>query len=179
MTNEPTSLEQIAARTLAHYAANAEGFWRGTRDHDVSQNIAALLDALDMLGGSPPWRILDFGCGPGRDLATLRAMGHIPVGLDGCAEFTTMARAYSGCEVLEQSFFNLSLKDRQFDGIFANASLFHVPMSVLPQVLQSLREIAGSGRCALARIHAPLTRTRKAGTGRATAPFLLSRPGRA
>ena len=140
MTNDMARLGQIASRTLAHYASNAEAFWKGTRDHDVSQNIAALLDALDTLPGAPPRRILDFGCGPGRDLATLRAHGHLPTGLDGCAEFAAMARAHSGCEVIEQSFFSLSLPERRFDGVFANASLFHVPTALLPEVLQTLRE---------------------------------------
>jgi hypothetical protein len=50
-----------------------------------------------------------------------------------------MARAYSGCEVLEQDFLALSLPAAYFDGIFANASLFHVPGSELPRVLGVLR----------------------------------------
>ncbi|MEG2048258.1 MAG: SAM-dependent methyltransferase, partial [Comamonas sp.] len=43
MTQSSEDLQQIAARTLAHYEQNAQSFWEGTRDHDVSQNIAALL----------------------------------------------------------------------------------------------------------------------------------------
>ena len=39
-------LNQIAARTLAHYEQHARSYWEGTRDHDVSQNIAALLKHL-------------------------------------------------------------------------------------------------------------------------------------
>jgi SAM-dependent methyltransferase len=135
--HEALPLDVIAARTLAHYESNAAGFWQGTCEHDVTQNYAALLDAL---GGSAPLRILDFGCGPGRDLAALRAMGHAPVGLDGCEAFVTMARAHSGCEVLRQSFFELELGERRFDGVFANASLFHVPGATLPRVLSALFE---------------------------------------
>jgi SAM-dependent methyltransferase len=134
-THELPPLELIASRTLAHYESNAAGFWQGTRDHDVTQNYAALLDAL---GGSARLRILDFGCGPGRDLIALRDAGHAPVGLDGCASFVAMARARSGCEVLHQSFFELALADQSFDGVFANASLFHVPRAVLPRVLREL-----------------------------------------
>ena len=40
-------LQQVAARTLAHYEQNAQSYWEGTRDHDVSQNIAALLAGKD------------------------------------------------------------------------------------------------------------------------------------
>lgn len=128
-------LDDIAARTLAHYEAHAEDFWEGTCDHDVTQNYAAMLDAL---GGTAPLRILDFGCGPGRDLAALKALGHLPVGLDGCAAFVAMAQAHSDCEVLHQSFFDLTLGERRFDGIFANASLFHAPLPELPRMLRAL-----------------------------------------
>ena len=97
----PDELAAIAARTLEHYEQRAESFWEGTRDHDVSQNIATLLKHIE---GEPPLAILDLGCGPGRDLKTLRALGHAPVGLEGSARFAAMAREYSGCEVWEQDF---------------------------------------------------------------------------
>ena len=127
--------EDITAKTLAHYNQRAGDFWEGTRGHDVSQNIAALLDAIE---GKPPFAILDFGCGPGRDLKTFSDMGHRPVGLEGAAQFAAMARAYSGCEVWEQDFLKLDLPPLRFDGIFANAALFHVPGRELPRVLKEL-----------------------------------------
>ncbi|MET0387894.1 MAG: class I SAM-dependent methyltransferase [Polyangiales bacterium] len=128
----PPQLDEKSARTLAHYSTHAESFWVGTRDHDVTQNYRALLAALP---GAPPRRILDFGCGPGRDLAALQHMGEIPIGLDGCPEFVDMARAHSGCQVIEQNFLELELAPASFEGIFANASLFHVPRAELPRVL--------------------------------------------
>ncbi len=128
-------LEQIARRTLAHYESRADAFWEGTRDHDVSQNIVALLGAL---GSDRPQRILDLGCGPGRDLRRLRDLGHEAVGLDGSPSFVRMARAHSGCEVLQQDLLELDLPDASFDGVFANASLFHVPLRALPRVLREL-----------------------------------------
>ena len=80
----PSELEQIAAGTLAHYQANAEAFRAGTRDHDVSQNIDALLRHLAAdPARHPPFHILDLGCGPGRDLAAGSAPGHGPSGIDG------------------------------------------------------------------------------------------------
>ena len=54
--------------------------------------------------------------------------------------FAAMARTHSGCEVLEQDFLRLNLPPRHFDGIFANASLFHVPTQELPRVLNELHE---------------------------------------
>ena len=131
----PDELERITALTLADYDQTAERFREGTRDHDVSQNIEALLRHLE---GQAPQRILDFGCGPGRDLKTFTRLGHSPVGVDGSAEFVAMARADSGCEVWHQNFLALDLPSAHFDGVFANATLFHVPLSELPRVLKAL-----------------------------------------
>ena len=128
-------LEKIASLTLDHYNQRADEFWRGTRDHDVKQNIAALLQWIE---GKPPFTILDFGCGPGRDLKVFSELGHIAVGLDGAAQFAVMARAHSSREVWQQDFLKLDLPDNHFDGVFANAALFHVPSQELPRVLLEL-----------------------------------------
>jgi SAM-dependent methyltransferase len=129
-------MDEVSRLTLAHYDQRAEDFWQGTRDHDVRQNIDALLSAIE---GKPAFTILDFGCGPGRDLKTFRDLGHAATGLEGSARFAAMARKYSGCEVLEQDFLKLDLPPARFDGIFANASLFHVPGADLPRVLGELQ----------------------------------------
>lgn len=135
MTKLTKELAQLSAKTLAHYAERAEEFWIGTRDHDVRQNIDALLRHA---GAAKPLCILDFGCGPGRDLAAFRARGHEAIGLEGCAPLAVLAREHSGCEVWEQDFLALRLPPGHFDGIFANASLFHVPTQELPRVLNEL-----------------------------------------
>jgi len=128
-------LAAVAARTLAHYEQRAEAFRDGTRDHDVSQNIAALLRHIE---APPPFTILDLGCGPGRDLQAFTRLGHVAIGLDGCGRFVEMARAASGCEVWQQDLLALDLPARHFHGIFANAVLFHVPSQALPRVLRQL-----------------------------------------
>ncbi len=135
---KPNSLDlsKISYDTLGHYNERAEHFWEGTRDHDVRQNIAELLRYVE---SALPYTLLDFGCGPGRDLRVFTEFGHIAVELDGARRFVEMARAYSGCDVWQQDFLKLDLLYVYFDGIFANASLFHVPGCELPRVLKELR----------------------------------------
>lgn len=135
MSESSTDLFGVTATTLAHYDALADSFRAGTQDHDVSQNIAALLRHIHV---TPPFTVLDVGCGPGRDLKTFAALGHRTIGLDGSAAFVAMAKADTGCEVWQQNFLALDLPTAYFDGVFANASLFHVPSLALPQVLQQL-----------------------------------------
>ena len=129
-------LKKIAGSTLDYYNQHAEDFWEGTRNHDVSQNIAAMLQYIE---GERRFTILDFGCGPGRDLKVFTELGHIAIGLEGAAHLAAMARAYSGCEVWQQDFLKLDLPENYFDGVFANASLFQVPSQELPRVLLELR----------------------------------------
>lgn len=131
----PAHHQEATTRTLAHYDRTADAFREGTRDHDVSQNIAALLRHIKV---PPPFVVLDVGCGPGRDLKTLTALGHQAIGLEGSAALAKMAAADSGCEVWQQNFLQLDLPAAYFDGVYANASLFHVPLDALPRVLRAL-----------------------------------------
>ena len=126
---------EAAALTLAEYDRMAEAYRHGTADHDVSQNIAALLEAIE---GEAPYAILDLGCGPGRDLRAFTALGHEVTGLDGSAALVALARAETGCAVLHQDFLALDLPSARFDGVFANAALFHVPSSEIARVLADL-----------------------------------------
>lgn len=128
-------LAKISALTRLYYSRGAEDFWKNTRHHDVSQNIATLLHYIE---GDLPHTILDFGCGPGRDLKVFAELGHIAVGVEGVAEFAHMAHAFSGCEVWQQDFLKLDLPHHHFSAVFANAALFHVPSQELPTVLLQL-----------------------------------------
>ena len=142
MALTPEDLQRIATRTLAHYDRSAQEFWEGTRDHDVSQNVQAF---LRQIGTPPPFELLDLGCGPGRDLITFKALGHHASGLEGSPQLAAMARAHSGCEVVEQSFLALDLPKQYFDGVFGNAVLFHVPRQELPRVLRELHQTLKPG----------------------------------
>ena len=115
MGSGSVGLEEVTRLTLQHYDERAESFWEGTRGHDVTQNITAMLSNIR---GEPPFTLLDFGCGPGRDLKALTELGHVAIGLDGAPRFIEMARIHSGCEVWFQDFLALNLPEGHFDGIF-------------------------------------------------------------
>ena len=68
-------VRRFSDTTIAYYDQFARAFWNGTRHHDVSQNYAAFLDAIE---SDPPYSILDLGCGPGRDLGHFRSLGTKP-----------------------------------------------------------------------------------------------------
>jgi trans-aconitate methyltransferase len=128
---------ELTQKTLNHYSANPLGFWQGTKDHDVTQNINALLNNIQ---GSGPYTILDFGCGPGRDLKYFKDLGHEAHGLDGCPEFCEMARSYAKTKVFHQNFIDVNLAPDFYNGIFANASLFHVPKNELTKLLMTFHK---------------------------------------
>ena len=139
-----------SAATIADYDAVAAAFDAGNRDHDVSQNIDALLGAIAAgragaaLGGAAGAErpvIVDLGCAGGRDLVALTARGCEAWGVEGSPAFCELARrAAPGCTVLVQDFVDMDLPAETFDGAFANASLFHVPSEALPDVLRRIFE---------------------------------------
>lgn len=137
MNDKIQNHQKIDKITFDDYGSKVESFWQKTKDHDVSQNYAAFLAPF---GGETGLDILDLGCGPGRDLIYFKSLGHNPVGLDGTSEFCTMARENSDCEVLQQSFNDLKLDENIYDGIFANASMFHIPSYNLENVLKNLHK---------------------------------------
>jgi len=168
----PEDLQRVASRTLSHYDEHAQAYWEGTRDHDVSQNADALLQSIEV---PPPFELLDLGCGPGRDLRTFTALGHRATGLEGSAQLAALARKNSGREVLEQNFLALKLPSSHFDGVFANAVLFHVPTQELPRILRELHATLKPGACCSPRI--PEATVRRVGMATAMAPSTIGRPG--
>ena len=95
-----------SAATIADYDAVAAAFDAGNRDHDVSQNIDALLEPI---AAERPI-IVDLGCAGGRDLVALTARGCEAWGVEGSPAFCELARrAAPGCTVLAQDFVALDL----------------------------------------------------------------------
>jgi len=127
-------MEQHEQITISEYQLTAEDYRIGIWNHDVSQNRDALIAATLKHKG----RILDLGCGPGRDLVAFQNLGYKVTGLDATPAFVKMAKQIAGCEVLQQSFSTLDLPSNSFDGIFTNTSLIHIPSAEMLGVLEDL-----------------------------------------
>ncbi len=131
----PEDLEIVTRSTKEGYGLSAQAFFEASLEHDVSQNHRAFLESIE---AHPPFSLLDLGCGAGRDLKYFHLQGHHAVGLDGVRELVEIAQDYSGCEVQHNDFLDMTLPVSAYNGIFANASLFHVPSQELPRILRQL-----------------------------------------
>ena len=125
-------LKDQQERTLSYYNENAIAFCEGTRNADMSETRGRFLQYLKQ--GD---LILDAGCGSGRDSKFFMESGYRVVAMDGSGEMCRLASNYLGQEVQCRRFEDVDEKDR-YDGIWACASLLHVPHELLPKVIARL-----------------------------------------
>ena len=85
---DTSELLRISEITIGHYDRMAGPYWIGTRDHDVSQNYAALLEASKR---EPPYSILDLGCGTGKHLHYFESQVPTLYGVDQSADMIRLA----------------------------------------------------------------------------------------
>lgn len=119
-------------KTIEYYNQNTQAFFDRTCTRDMSMQYERFLKHLPD-GGS----ILDVGCGPGRDLKYFANHGYAVQGIDASLKMVEFARSFSGQHVQQLCFDELTFNDA-FDGIWASASLLHVPSSDLAQTLTCL-----------------------------------------
>jgi SAM-dependent methyltransferase len=118
--------------TTAYYRANAAAFFADTLAVDMAPVYARFLPHLPVGG-----RILDAGCGSGRDTRAFLDRGYTVTAFDASAELAALAAAHVGQPVQVLRFQDLEWT-QAFDGIWACASLLHVPATELPEVLRRL-----------------------------------------
>ena len=119
--------------TIDYYNQNAETFIQGTINADMSRHYARFLSYLPAAG-----RILDLGCGSGRDSRFFLDKGYEVVPVDGSAEICRLAEDYLGIPVRCLLFQDLTFQ-KEFDGIWASASLLHVGKKDMPQVMKKVQ----------------------------------------
>ena len=123
-------------RTLDYYEKNAKRFAEGTVAVDFTATQNRFLDKLQ-----PGGRILDFGCGSGRDTRYFLEQGYRVEAVDGSAELCRLAGEYMGIRVRQMLFGDLS-EVKVYDGIWACASVLHLPE-------HELRDVTGKMAAAL------------------------------
>ncbi len=119
-------------KNVEYYDKNADEFFAGSVNADMSDARTRFTDHIPYKG-----RILDAGCGSGRDSKAFLDMGYEVVSFDASAEMCKRASEYIGCSVLQMRFEDISYED-EFDGIWACASLLHVSYEKLPGVMKKM-----------------------------------------
>ena len=134
--------------TTLNYSRRAKRFSAWAEEQGPSEAASGLRARFTKHAGGP-LRIVDIGCGSGRDLVAFAADGHRPVGVEPCAEFVRIARG-RGAEVVHAGFEELTRRGRGLlpasfadgaDGIFCLASLFHMALTEIPRILRALRAL--------------------------------------
>lgn len=110
------------ASTVAYYNHNQKRYFERTH---ARLDQAALQEFCSRL--PPGGRILDAGCGTGRDLRFFNRSGFLAEGFDASDEMVTMARQQSGCKVWQADMMLMSLPKENYDGIWAHGLLSHLP----------------------------------------------------
>jgi len=115
-----------------YYRQNAQRFFTDTASVDMSALYPPFIDCLP-----PGARILDAGCGSGRDVKAFSELGFIVEAFDASAELVALARQLSGKAVMQMRFQDVDAVER-YDGIWCCASLLHVSKAELPGVMTKL-----------------------------------------
>lgn len=118
---------------MNYYDLNAQDFFTDTVDADMSSHHEEFLKLLPEKAC-----ILDCGCGSGRDAKYFKELGNNVLAIDGSEEMCKLASEYLGDEVLHMQFQEIDFSNK-FDGIWASASLLHVPSTEIADVLKRLK----------------------------------------
>ncbi len=125
--------------TLKYYQDNAQTFFNGTVNVDMSSLYETFTKHL-----APGARVLDAGCGSGRDAKAFLEMGYQVEAFDASPAMVELAREHTGLPVQLMTFADVEWKEA-FDGIWCCASLLHVPAVELPGVMRRLADALKSG----------------------------------
>ena len=125
--------------TMEYYQQFPDEFFDSTVLADVSELYGHFLKYIPEHG-----KVLDFGCGSGRDTKEFLDMGYSVEAIDGSSEMCIRASEYTGIDVKCMDFFDLN-EESKYDGIWACASLLHVGRDRLPEIFEVLRKSIAQG----------------------------------
>ncbi len=120
--------------SIQFYEDNAEDFFRRSVDADMAQGYADFAALVTSKG-----RVLDAGCGSGRDTVALAKLGFQVTPIEASAKLAALAAAHTGLPVEVMTFHQIAWRET-FDGVWACASLLHVPRADLPVAVRRLRD---------------------------------------
>ncbi len=138
VTPDPDPADPVAV-SVAAYSEGAEDYaaHHGPKMLDRVQRFAASLPA--------PSLILDAGCGPGRDLARFAALGHVPRGVELNPVFAAMAARQAPVWPVDLRRVGAHFPPGLFDGVWACASLVHLPRDEAADVLEQFATVVRPG----------------------------------
>ena len=119
-------------KTLNYYNENAQSFASGTVSVEFTEMQDRFLEKLD-----PGAYILDFGCGAGRDTKYFLSQGYRVDAIDGSEQLCQIASDHTGIKVRQMLFQELEANEK-YDGIWACASILHLPKKELKEVLKKM-----------------------------------------
>lgn len=120
--------------TKNYYHNNAQAFFDDTVNADISEQYDRFLKYIPNGG-----KVLDFGCGSGRDTKAFLQRGYCVDAIDGSSELCKLASDYCGIQVNCMDFYDLSDTEK-YDGIWACASLLHIPKNEMPTMLSKMKK---------------------------------------
>ncbi|WP_295089178.1 class I SAM-dependent methyltransferase [Ruminococcus sp.] len=126
-------------KTLKYYNDNADKFILGTLNVDMMTIQKKFISYIPKGG-----KVLDLGCGSGRDSLFFKQFGYNVTAVDGSAEMCRQAEKNIGQPVINLTFDKLPY-EAEFDGIWACASLLHVPSSDIHDVLVKIEKALKKG----------------------------------
>lgn len=132
------------SKTQDFYDQNAKTFAENTFHIDMHNLYEPFLKLIPKHG-----KILDIGCGSGRDALYFKNLGFNVNAFDYSKNLVTLAKLKTGLNIQHQSFYDLNATDK-YDGIWACASLLHCERNRLPEVIEKIiKALKNNGACYL------------------------------
>jgi len=123
-------MKEYEARTIRYYNDNAEAYFESTSSIDMQELYSWFLSYINAES-----RILDLGCGSGRDAKYFSSKGYEVIGVDGSKELCKHAANFSGCEIYCKLFSEIDYY-REFDAVWACASLLHIAKNDINNIIK-------------------------------------------